>query len=364
MRSSGGEPLARGRRIAGLLSRFWCSPPPSPGLSPNQLQELIPILERQGSGGLAWFRIRSTPLAQLPNAPRLQNAYRHHTLQVRIRERQLLEAIGHFRRWKVDPILAKGWTLGRLYPEAGLRPYGDLDFWVPPEKMSAAREALRSPDRPVVPIELHARFNELEDRRARDLLQRCRTETLQGTEIRVFAPEDHLRLVGLHALEHGLARPLWLCDVALLLAHLPGGFDWDLARSGEDWFSEGFRCSLILARDLLGGDLDTAGAPEGWTGAPGPSWLLPAALSAFGARDHYMAAPDPSELLFQPMALLRSARLRWANPIEATFRRKAPWNERSRLPHQTVDFLARTGSFIFSSPLQLHFHFRKNRVRP
>lgn len=343
----------RGRVIAHLLAGAWGSPPPPPAISPEALRDSLAILERQGSAGLAWARIRNTSLAETPGASRLRNAYRHHTLEARLREQQLLDAVGYLRSHGVEPVLAKGWALGRLYPEPGLRPYGDLDLWVPPWELRRCREALRNPERPPVPVELHVGFNELADRSPRALLDRSRVETLDGTAVRVFGPEDHLRLVGLHALEHGLARPLWLCDVAVLLEHLPKGFQWERAMEGDPWLTEGFRCSLHLARELLGVNLAGAGVPGMWRETPIPGWLVPAALTAFGARTHYMEVPDPSELLLKPGALLRAGSLRWANPLEATFRRRAPWNTRSRWPYQALDFLLRSGNFFLRSPAHL-----------
>jgi len=212
----------------------------------------------------------------------------------------------------------------------------------------------------VVPIELHSAFNELADRSPEDLLTRVRSVSLNGAEVRIFGPEDHLRLVALHALEHGLARPVWLCDVAVLLESLPVDFDWSQASAGDPWLSRGFRCALGLARELLEVELAAAAVPREWGDATLPSWLAPAALSALGVRSHYMDVPDPSALLMKPVPLFQAARLRWANPIEVTFRRRASWDRGLRLPHQAVDFLARSVGVILRTPRQL----RRRRPPP
>jgi hypothetical protein len=164
----------------------------------------------------------------------------------------------------------------------------------------------------------------------------------------------------LHALEHGLARPLWLCDVAVLLENLPVDFHWSLARKGDPWLSRGFGCALGLARELLGVEPAAAEGLRDRRGASLPSWIVPAALSALGARSHYMDVPDPSSLLLQPGPLLQAARLRWANPIEVTFRRRASWDRGPRLPHQAVDFLARSWGVMRRMPR----HFRRRRTPP
>lgn len=336
--------------VARILTGAWRSTPPPPDLSPEELACIAPVLFRQGSSGLAWARIRGSPLADTPEASFLRDGYRYHTLRVRLLERHLAALVPLFREFGVDPVLGKGWGVGRLYPEPGRRPYGDLDFLVLPDQMAAALEAQKAQAAVAAPIELHSVFNELEDRSPEELAGRSQVETLQGVPVRIFGPEDHLRLLTLHGLEHGLCRPLWLVDVAAFLEQIPSGFDWDLCMRGDPWLSDGVRSSLGLARELLGVDLEAAGVPAPWREGALPGWLLPAALDAFGAEAHYMDEPDPGSLLLKPLKLLRVARLRWANPIEVTFRRRAPWNDQPRLPFRVSDYLRRGASFLLNAP--------------
>ena len=343
----------RGRLVARILSGSWLPSPPPPDFSAKELKSVAPILHRQGSSGLAWARIRGTPLAEAPEAVLLHDGFRYHTLRVRLLEKQLATLVPLFREHGVEPVLGKGWGVGRLYPEPGRRPYGDLDFLVRSSELEAARKALAVQAGRVPAVEIHKVFNELEDRSQEDLFKSSNLEPLDEVPIRVFSPENHLRLLSLHGLEHGLCRPLWLCDVALFLENLPEDFDWGDAMSGDPWLSEGVRCSLGLARELLGVDLEAAGVPAGWRDPPLPSWLAPAALEAFGAEAHYMDLLHPGELLLRPRQLARAARLRWANPLEVTFRRRAPWNDRPRLSYQLQDYLIRGGSLLLSSPKHL-----------
>lgn len=341
-----------GRLVAGLLRGSWRPSPPPLELQAADLLPLLPLLGRQGSSGLAWARIRTTPLAAEPALAPLREAYRYYGLRVKVLETRLPEVVAYLREHGAEPVLGKGWAVGRLYPGRGHRPYGDLDLWVRPSDHHAAREALRTPGRPDAPVELHRSFKQLADQDPDALWRHARVEELDGAEIRTFGPEHHLRLVALHALRHGLARPLWLCDVAILLETLPPDFDWEVAMAGGAWYSDGVRCALGLARELLGVDLEGAGVPRKWREAPLPSWMVPAALEAFGARAHYMApgTPDPGSTLLSPRALLRVARLRWANALEATSRRMAPWNDRPRLPTQLADYLLRGAGFLGRSP--------------
>lgn len=268
-------------------------------------------------------------------------------------EQQLPLLFGALRERGVEPILGKGWAIGRQYPLAGLRPYGDLDLLIRPSHLPAARQVRADWDGVPPFTEFHTRFRQLGDRSLDDLFGRSCLVDLHGVPIRVLGPEDHLRLLALHPLRHGLARPFWLCDVALLLETLPDGFDWDLCMAGARWEGEGVRCALGLVGALLGVDLRRAGVPTGWR-APGvPGWLIPSALKALGTTDHYLRAGSPEDQVLDPRALLRSARLRWPNAIEATARRRAPWSGLPRRPIQLMDYAARSAGFALRAPAHL-----------
>lgn len=339
--------------MARLLAGSWREVPPPLALTAAELALVAPILHRTGCSGLAWRRLEATPLRDLPGAALLHDGFVYHTLRVKMLQGQLAPLVSALRDRGIGVILAKGWSVGRRYPLPGLRPYGDLDFLVAPARLAEAQKVLADWEGVPPSVEFHAGFNELADRTVEGLFRRSRIEELDGVPIRVFAPEDHLRLLTLHALEHGLARPFWLCDVALLLETLPDDFDWDLCMSGRRWEGEGVRCALGLVSELLDVDLERAGVPPRWREAPLPPWLVPAGREALGVTNHYMTSEDPEDLLMEPMALVGAARLRWANPIEATFRRRAPWNAFPREPIQAADFLLRGAGFALRTPAGL-----------
>jgi hypothetical protein len=194
-------------------------------------------------------------------------------------------------------------------------------------------------------------MDELGDRTVVELAQRSRLEPLGDTEIRLLAPEDELRLAALHALKHGVCRPLMVCDVAVLLESLPEEFDWILCQGGDEWRSEGVRCALGLARELLGVSLEAV--PKAWKYPALPTWLVPAAYRAWGVTRHFLEVPHPVEELGDPRSLAKSIWLRWANPIEVTFRRQVPWDNRSRGPSQVADFISRGLGVLWRLPKHL-----------
>src|SRR5437016_12703833 len=143
-------PSALGRLIARALSGAWRSDVPPLALSSTELSEIAPILLRTGEGGLLWWRVRSTPLADTAAAVELLEVYRHFALQAAIRDRHLVQALTLLRSAGVEPLLVKGWAVARLYPSPGLRPYGDLDFCVRPDQFARAQAALRDSDAPAL----------------------------------------------------------------------------------------------------------------------------------------------------------------------------------------------------------------------
>jgi Uncharacterised nucleotidyltransferase len=303
---------------------------------------VAPLLLQTGSAGLAWWKIRSSPLASNGALDELHQAYRLIALEAAVHELRVTRAFAVLRAAGVEAILGKGWAMARQYPDPGLRPYGDIDLYVRHEQHAAAVEALEDPPREG--IDLHRGFAELDDRRPETLVARSCVQTLRGVEVRVFGAEDHLRLVALHMLRHGVLRPLWLCDVAVALESRSRDFDWDAFASGSRRRLAWVRSAFGLAHALLGARLD--GVPKAEGAARLPRWLVPAILRQWSAfvPPHGSRAPMAASLR-HPAAFLRGLVLRWPNPVEATVGVGGPFNGLPRLPFQIGDCLLRTAQF-------------------
>src|SRR5205814_891640 len=78
----------------------------------------------------------------------------------------------------------------------------------------------------------------------------------------VLGPEDHLRLLCLHMLVHGVCRPLWLCDIGAALESRPAEFDWRWFLSGDPRRTRWALCALGLAHELLGARLQDTPVAE------------------------------------------------------------------------------------------------------
>ena len=337
-----------GKIVARLLEGAWRDSSTVPEVALSELEAVADLLLGKGCAGLAWWRLRNSDLKNSPAALRLRDGYRLHTLQTAMREQQVVEAFKYLRSQSIEPLLAKGWAVGRLYPQRGLRPYGDLDICVQPHQRGRAVAALSEFSASECPIELHRAFRELADVSVAELFERSETVPLHDTEIRILSPEHHLRLLGLHSLHHGLWRPLWVCDLGVVLESCSTSFDWQLCMGSDLWRAEGLRCSLRLARELLGASPE--GGPPDLSAQPLPHWLIPATLREWGAPEHYMSGPAVHELLLRPRSLLKALRLRWPNPIRATFNLRAPYSRFPRLPFQLAECLLRTVRFLGKIP--------------
>jgi len=338
----------RGQLVASALAGSWRRSPPSLSLSPAALAEVTPLLLGTGAGGLGWWRVRDSELRTSPWAFQLHQAYRLHTLQAAVHERQIIRAFAALRAAHVEPLLLKGWSVARHYPERGLRPYGDIDLCVRPEQYSAAVAALAGRAPQTGAVDLHKGLPEVYRPSLDEVYDRSQLVRLGEVDVRVLGPEDQLRYLCMHMLRHGACRPLWLCDIGVALESLRQDFDWEYLLSGDRRRSEWVACTIGLAHQLLGARLD--GTPVAQRARHLPRWLLPSVLRQWSLAVHYMNSPTMAYCLRHPTQLPKALRLRWPNPIQATVGVGGPFNELPRLPFQLAECLLRSGYFVTQIP--------------
>ena len=272
-----------------------------------------------------------------------------YTLQAGRQERQIIQAITLLRSAGVEPLLVKGWAVARLYPERGLRPYGDIDLCVRPEQYASAVAALAAPAAETVVVDLHEGLQQLHRPSVDDVYERSQLVPLGDVDVRILGPEDHLRYMCIHMLGHGAYRALWLCDIAVVLESLPEDFDWEYLLRGDRRPAEWVASSVCLAHKLLGARLD--GIPVAERAGHLPGWLLPSVLRQWSIGEHYMDSVPSMAYSFRHSAqLLKALRLRWPNPIQATVHVRGPFNELPRLPFQLLECVRRTAYFVTQVP--------------
>jgi len=316
----------KGPALAELLRGAWRQRSHPAGWRPD----LLPLLTASGTRALAWRRVRHEPAAAgLRDAQRVQAA------ENAVLFRQAGESVARLRAHGIEPLLAKGWAIARLYPEPGLRPVGDIDLFVPEADHARAAEALADPPGPV---DLHRGPGALASGAEREVWERSVLLSTEEGGLRVPAAADHLRLLALHMLGHGAWRPLWLCDIALLAESAPHAVAELMSAPARSEQTPAVALALRLAVDLLGAEI--GGVSEG---ASLPRWLPRAVLTAWG-RERF--TPHGQRIPFSArsglLGTLRALRERWPNAIEATAELGGPWNAWPRWPLQVATCVRRT----------------------
>ena len=336
---------ARGRRIATVLAGAWRREPAPLEMSEAELDEVALGLLRSRAGALAWWRVRHSSLRTSPAGGRLRSAYQNHGLQAALHAGNLTRIVTRLRAGGVEPVLVKGPAIACLYPERGLRPFGDLDLCVRPDQHRAAAAVLEEWVGQFSPVDLHRGVKELTDRGWDEVYARSELATFGGIDVRVLAAEDHLRFLCLHLLRHGVTTPLWLCDVAVALESRPQTFDWDLVLGSDRRRADWVACTIGLAHRVLGAIVDDT--PAAGRAARLPRWLVPSVLEEWGRQCpvDYRApelSPDVLSLLARASTSIRQY---WPNPVAATVHLRRRFSNYPRMPIQVVDAMARLARF-------------------
>jgi len=331
----------RGRQLADLLKGSWRQPAPPlvDELPTDELERLWPLAAGSGAIGLLWRRLEAerTRPEQGALLERIQHGYFQQRLDARRYEQSAQVIITALQAAGIRPLLIKGWSVARHYPEPGLRPYTDIDLVVAPGEHRAAVDVLVRAEVPLS-VDLHHRVPHALGRDLDAMAHRRQRVTLGRVQVDVLGPEDHLRLLCLHLLVHGAERTIWLCDLALLLDLQRATLDWDYLLAGDARASDAVLCALALAHRILGVSLD--GTPAAERAARLPAWLSDCVLEHWGRG--YQPHGQLGMIPRSPRALWRAARERWPNPIAATASLGAPYNGFPRAPIQLADYLWRS----------------------
>ena len=334
----------RGKLVAAVLTQAWRREPPPLSISPAELAEITPFLLKTGNGGLGWWRVQHCELGTSSAGLKLKHAYISQVLGAELQEREIVQAFESLRSAGIEPLLAKGWAITRLYPGPGLRSYTDIDLCVRRQQRSMAADRLSDLVAQGCWLDLHTEFRPL-DRTVEELYLHSQLVSLGEAEIRVLGSEDQVRLLCLHMLYHGVFRPIWLCDLGLALESLPSDFDWDYFLSGKQRYCDGVFCALSLAHRLLGASLPQD-LPLALRERRLPGWLIASVLEQWGRMEHYMYSLPMAFYLRHPKGLFKALRLRWPNPIQATARVGGPFNELPRWLFQLAECFQRTAKFL------------------
>jgi hypothetical protein len=237
---------------------------------------VTPLLERQ----LSAVATESVPVHEMA---RLRAAARMNVVRCLALAGELYKVVGAFGSRGIAAISYKGPVLGaQAYGDMTLREFEDLDIILPQRQMPLAHEAMtvlgyrpKCPDlispsdlRSFIPgeyayrdptgrvvVELHTERTlrhipvtpEVEVLAARAVIV-----SIDGHEIRTFAPEDGLPILSIHGSKDFWERIGWVADIAELVQS-QGGLDWDaIWRQAEVLRAQRMvSLGLLLATELL-----------------------------------------------------------------------------------------------------------------
>lgn len=327
----------------------WRVSAPSIDISPPELLAILPRIIALGSAGVVWPRVFHRRAEYGSAARALAEAYAAQLKDSHVWPTEMARAVARLRQAGIEPVLVKGWAIGRLYPPPALRPAGDIDLWVPLQDAPRTRSLLFDDVDPIrVDVDIqhprpHVQYSWLNANQdalaaAMDVID------VHGVPVRVPCAEDHLRMLCLHFLGHGALRPTSLCDVALLLEARDRDFDWSRCL-GRDGRQRGWvLTTLRLAHELLGADI--GGTPAASDGARLPPWLIPAVLMRW--QKGRLGAPPRTALesvSSHPSLFWTEIKRRWPDQVTATLRMNAPFNGFPRWPVQLASFTAGIGLY-------------------
>ncbi|HKA22756.1 MAG TPA: nucleotidyltransferase family protein [Blastocatellia bacterium] len=328
-----------GELVARMLFGAWRLNPPELETCEEEIEAVTPQLLGSGAGALGWRRITSSQFRTSPAAFKLQQAYRLQTLYAGLHEVEIEQVIKTLAAEEIEPLLIKGRVAAALYPELGLRPYGDIDICFDSGHYKIAASILNAQGDKGSGVDMHDGFEAVYGLSFDEVFERATTIKVGKVMVRVPCFEDHLRILCIHFLKHGGWRPLSLCDIAAAL-EAQEDIDWDRCLGGDKRIINWVSCTIGLAHELLGARVSNIPV---LTGAKKlPRWLAAAVLRQWASP--YPLANETPEFfklnLREPAQLKSEIQKRWPNPIKATMYFVGSFNELPRLPFQLGNFIS------------------------
>lgn len=255
-------------------------------------------------------------------------------------ERQIVCAFEAFRNAGVEPILIKGWAAARNYPDDKPRFFGDIDLAVASDDFERVLPLTETKDSGASGVDLHRELRHLDTVDWEYLRSRSVLVDIEGTGIRVLAPEDHLRVLCVHWLTNGGEDRERLWDIFYAVANRPPDFDWSLCLDVVSDHRRGWIIATIgLAHRYLG--LSIVDLPFSKEALRLPRWLTNCLEREWKRRERLQPLHTA---LTDRRALLKQIRKRIPpNPILATIECEAPIDDSSRVVYQIRDTFKRLG---------------------
>lgn len=268
----------------------------------------------------------------------ISDEFRWNLLQKKTLEINAVRAFSLFREQGIEPVLIKGIAAGRFYPEDRPRISIDLDLAVGRDQFDAAQKISRSDAANGLAIDLHNELRHLDTVDWDDLVENSVLMPLEGSDIRVLRPEDHLRVLCVHWLTDGGSNKDRLWDIYYAVTKREPDFDWGrFLNTTSETRRRWLVCTLGLAAKYLG--LDLSDTPVADEAGQLPAWLCETVEKEWAAEVKFQpleVAVHDHRKLFQQIG----RRLR-PNPIRATVQAEGSFNARTRLHFKIANAVRR-----------------------
>lgn len=284
----------------------------------------------------------------------IADEHKWNLLHKKTQEVQALRAFTAFREKGIEPILIKGLAAAQFYPEPGSRASIDMDFAVPANDFDSASAVAVSPATKGIGIDIHRELRHLDTVEWDDLFENSRLLLVEGSDIRVLRPEDHLRVLCVHWLNDGGAYKDRLWDIYYAVENRPPDFDWErclnsVSKIRRRWIV----CTLGLTRRYL--DLNLDDTPIKDEANDLPKWLIRELEREWASdvrlREMGLLLHDRAALFAQIKKRLRP------NAIQATIEMEGDFDAKTQVFYQIggvlkriMPSIRRTSRTMFSRP--------------
>lgn len=329
-----------GALVACVLAGSWRESVPPQVFSAAESAELfrvIRILVSSGAAALALKTLHECSVLDDGARGDLHNIHRYFAITNAVHEQSLTAVFKHLRSHNIEPILIKGWGIGRMYADSTRRPFGDIDICVKSESYEKAAGLIEEAAFGKSTIDLHLGFTKFYEANDDDIWARSRLVELNGCEVRVPSEEDHFRHICLHFFRHGANRPLWACDICVAIETRSDNFNWTLALGTTEPQRNWISTAAGVAAALLNCDLSSA--PSDINPSRLPQWVSEVVLKEWGQLYHF--PPPLSSAAGNITKLARELPKHWPNPIEATLNLNRSFGNKPRLMLQISDVAAK-----------------------
>jgi Uncharacterised nucleotidyltransferase len=281
-------------------------------------------------------------------------------LRARVYEEKIKAAFRYFRENGVEPILIKGWAAAIEYPQKYERFFGDIDLCVAPVDFERSYSLVEAEEGRKLNIDLHCGLRHLDTLVWKDLFENSILIKLDGEEIRVLRPEDHLRVLCVHWLTDGGGEKEKLLDILHILNNHRKDFDWErcfgkISGTRRDWIIK----TIGAIKKYY--DFDDSDLPFELAVDRLPGWFTKA------LEDEWVSETKsvPVHLTLRNFAEFRKQlKKRFPpNPIQATVDMEGKFDDTPRFYYQIGSFLKRLKPSVkrIAKALRVYSRARKEK---